>query len=267
MHKKITLLAVIFLACLIATQGQSSQFYEKDGEIYDFWGICRTKASGEDGYFQIMPTGFRPVIVFESLGKSDSLACRWGEEFLTRFPEDEYRAKKIFEFVKNRVNYIHDIEQFGYREFAQNADELAYSIKEGSARGDCEDYAVLLATLYKMAGYRSAIALIPGHTAALVYLPGYRKSNVAMELGGEEGWIWAEATGKNNYFGWVPPKVLTSSVVAYEIKKTEEISLVSEPGGELVELRRRGQRVPSFLFFLFIIWMFPILVKFLRAFL
>jgi len=267
MYKKTTIATVILLCCLIATQGQSSQFYKKDGEVYDFWGICRTRAIGENGYFQIMPTGFRPVIVFESLGSRDSLACRWGEEFLTRYPEDEYRAKKIFEFVKKRVNYIHDIEQFGYREFAQNADELADRIRGGSARGDCEDYAILLAILYKMAGYRSAIALIPGHAAALVYLPGYRKSNVAMKLGNEEGWIWAEATGKNNYFGWIPPKILTSSVVAYEIKEAEKISLVSEPEGEPVKLTRKGQRVPSFLSFLFLIWMFPILVMFLRAFL
>jgi len=265
MQRKITLIGFVFLSWLIAAQGCSSQFYKKNGEIYDSWGICRTRAQGEDGYFQIMPSGFRPVIVSESLGKSDSLACKWGKELLDKFPGNDYRARKIFEFVKNKVGYIHDIEQFGYQEFAQNADELAHSIQEGSARGDCEDYAILLATLYKMAGYRSAVALIPGHAAALIYLPGYRKSNVSMELGGEEGWIWAEATGKNNYLGWAPPRVLTNSVVAYEIKEAEEISLVSGPGGEPIKLKRKTQRIPPFLSFLFIILMFPILVRFLRA--
>ncbi len=212
-----------------------------------------------------MSSGFRPIIVFESLGKSDSLASGWGKEFLARFSGDEYRAKKIFEFVKSRVEYTPDVEQFGYREFAQNPDEMAHSIQEGYARGDCEDYAVLLATLYKMAGYRSAIALIPGHTAALVYLPGYRKSNVTMELGGEEGWLWAEATGKNNYLGWTPTNVLTSSVIAYEIEEAEEISLVPEPKGELITLKKKGKRVPSFLFFLLVVWIVPVIVKFFRA--
>ncbi|MEA1964861.1 MAG: transglutaminase-like domain-containing protein [Candidatus Aerophobetes bacterium] len=267
MYRKITLIGIVFLSWLMTAQAYSNQFYKKEGEIYDFWGICRTRPQGKDGYFQILPTGFRPLIIFETLGKSDSLASKWGEEFLARHPEDEYRAKQIFEFVKKRINYIHDAEQFGYPEFAQNADELAYNIQEGSARGDCEDYAILLATLYKMAGYRSAIVLIPGHAAALVYLPGYKKSNVSMELGGEKGWIWAEATGKNNYFGWVPPKDLTGSVVAYEIKEAEEILLVPEPKGEPIEVRREAQRVPSFLSFLFIIWTFPVLVRFLRAFL
>jgi len=265
MYRKITLIAVVFLSWLIAGQGYSSQFYKKDGGVYDSWGICRTRAQGKDGYFQIMPTGFRPIIVFEDLRRSNSLACKWGKEFLAKYPENNYRARKIFEFVKNKVGYMSDIEQFRYQEFAQDADELAHSIQGGYAGGDCEDYAILLATLYKMAGYRSAVALIPGHAAALVYLPGYRKSNVSMELGGEKGWIWAEATGRNNYLGWVPPKVLTSSVIAYEIKGTEKVSLVPQPEGELIKLRRKSEKVPSFLSFLFIMLMFPILVRFLRV--
>jgi len=210
-----------------------------------------------------MPTGFRPIIVFERLGRSNSLACKWGKEFLAKYPENGYRARKIFEFVKNKVGYMSDIEQFGYREFAQDADELTNDIREGYARGDCEDYAILLATLYKMAGYRSAVVLIPGHAAALVYLPGYRKSNVSMELGGEKGWIWAEATGRNNYLGWVPPKVLASSAIAYEIKKAEKISLVPEPKGELIKLRRKGEKVPSFLSLLYIMLILLFLVSYL----
>lgn len=267
MYKRLIIVIIVLLGCLTATRVQSSQFYRKGREIYDLWGVCRTRAMGEDGYFQILPTGFRPVIVFENLGSVNSLASRWAEDFLTTYPESEYRAKKIFEFVKNRVNYIHDIKEFGYQEFAQNADELADRIEEGSARGDCEDYAILLATLYKMTGYRSAIALTPGHAAALVYLPGYRRSNVSMRLGSEEGWIWVEATGKNNYFGWIPPTVLTSSVVAYEIKEVEEISLASEPTGELIEVRRKERRIPPFLSFIFIILILPILVRLLRVFL
>ncbi len=267
MYRKIILVLVIFLSWLIADQECSSQFYKRDGEIYDSWGICRTRAQGEDGYFQVMRAGFRPVIVLESLGKDDSLACKWGKEFLDRFPEDKYRAKKIFEFIKNKVGYIHDIDQFGYREFAQNADELAHSIQEGDARGDCEDYAILLTTLYKMAGYRSAVVLIPGHAAALVYLPSY-KSGMSMKIGGKEGWIWAEATGRNNYLGWVPSKVLTSPIIAYEIKDTEEISLTLKPGGESVEPRKKGWEFTPFISFLvtiFIILIFPIIVRFLRA--
>ncbi len=266
LRKVVIITGVIFLSWLITIQAYSNQFYKKNGEIYDSWGICRTRAQGADGYFQVMSNGFRPVIVFESLGKSDSLASQWGKEFLTKYSNDEHRAKKIFEFARDKVRYMHDGEQFGYREFAQNADELAYSIQEGPARGDCEDYAVLLANLYKMAGYRSAIVIAPGHAAALLYLPGYKKANVSMELGGEEGWVWLEATGRNNYLGWIPSQFLTSTVIAQEIKEGGEVSLVSEPQGELIKPKKKGKTVSSFFSFLFIIWMFPILVGFLRVF-
>ena len=266
LRKVVAIIGVIFLSWLVTIQAYSNQFYKKDGEIYDSWGICRTRAQGADGYFQVMSAGFRPVIVFESLGKSGSLASLWGREFLSKYSNDEYRAKKIFEFARDKVRYMHDGEQFGYREFAQNADELAYSIQEGSARGDCEDYAILLANLYKMAGYRSAIAIAPGHAATLLYLPGYKKASVSMQLGGEEGWIWLEATGRNNSLGWIPSQVLTGSVIAHEIKEGEEVSLVAEPQGELVKLKKKEKTVSSFFSFLFIIWMFPVLVGFFRAF-
>ena len=49
--------------------------------------------------------------------------------------------------------------------------------------------------------------------------------------------------------GWVPTKVLTSPVLAYEIKEIEEISLI-KPGGQPIELRKRGKRLPAFLPFL-----------------
>ncbi|NIM06750.1 MAG: hypothetical protein GTN65_14295, partial [Armatimonadetes bacterium] len=96
-----------------------------------------------------------------------------------------------------------DKDQFQLDEFAQNADEVADKIAQnGFAHGDCEDSAALLAVMYKGAGYRSAIAVAPGHTAAMVYLPEYKKGSI-FTMDGEEGWVWAEATGRKNPLGWV----------------------------------------------------------------
>ena len=100
--------------------------------------------------------------------------------------------------------------------------ELANAIdKNGVGYGDCEDSAVLLAIMYKSAGYRSAIALVPGHTAALVYLPGYKKAAAVFELDGEPGWVWGEATAKNNPLGWVPKEFVNVKLLAYEISEEE----------------------------------------------
>ena len=93
--------------------------------------------------------------------------------------------------------------------------------------------------MYKGAGYRSSIIVGEGHTAAMVYLPEYKKASV-FELGGESGWVWAEATGKNNPFGWVPKDFINVELAAYEIseeaiapakKTTAPVTAVTKTGG------------------------------------
>ena len=196
----------------------SANFNERGGEVSDDWGILRTTAFGEDGFYQLSETSFRPVIAFESLGEEAALAYRLGEQFATAYPEQIPRAEAVFSFVRDRVQYAPDIDQFGYEEFALNADELATAVNQsGIGYGDCEDSAVLLAVMYKGAGFRSAIAVGEGHTAALVYLADYDKATAVFEMDGEPGWIWAEATGKNNPLGWVPKEFINAQVAVYEI--------------------------------------------------
>ncbi len=66
-------LMLVMVAGLAATSyvsaTPSAGFTEVNGDIFDSWGICRTRASGKDGFYQISETAFRPVIAFESLGK------------------------------------------------------------------------------------------------------------------------------------------------------------------------------------------------------
>lgn len=215
-------LMLVMVAGLTATSyvsaTPSAGFTEMNGDIFDSWGICRTRASGEDGFYQLSEAAFRPVIVFEGLGESADLAYSLGEQIAREYPDQVQRAEAVFCFVRDKVNYTPDIDQFPYEEFAQNADELATIIdQDGVGYGDCEDSAALLAVMYKGAGYRSAIMVGSGHTAALVYLPDYKKATAIFELGGESGWVWAEATGKNNPLGWVPKEFINARLAAYEI--------------------------------------------------
>jgi len=99
----------------------------------------------------------------------------------------------------------------------------------------CEDMVVLLAVMYKAAGFRSAIVLVSGHTAVLVYLPEYNKATAFFELEGEPGWVWAEATGRNNPLGWVPEQHLGTEVAAYEI--SAEIPAYEIPAEAVAPLR------------------------------
>ena len=201
-----------------AWASSSEGFYEIDGELYDDWAICRTRSFGEDGFYQLTTSDFRPVIAFESLGENADIAYSLGQEFAEEYPDTIQRAEAVFYFVRDRVRYTSDIDLFGYDEFAQNADELANIVGQNNlGYGDCEDSAVLLAVMYKGAGLRSAIAIGEEHTAALVYLPDYDEATAFFELEGETGWIWAEATGRQNPLGWVPKEFINVRLEAYEI--------------------------------------------------
>jgi len=223
--KRVWILLGLIVALLTApaTAGYTSAFpsqgFSTSGvDILDDWEICRTRASGENGFYQLTRTGFRPVIVFESLGDQADRAYSLGEQIADEYPDRLQRAEAVFHFVRDRVEYTSDVDLNGSEEFAQNADELATTIVEdGTGQGDCEDMVVLLAVMYKAAGFRSAIVLVPEHTALLVYLPDYDKATAFFELAGEPGWVWAEATGRNNHLGWAPKEYLDTEIAAYEI--------------------------------------------------
>ena len=226
------LILVMVLGSILAASGYvqatSSEGFRTEGQdVFDDWDISRTRADGADGFYQVCKTGFRPVIAYESLGEEASTAYRMGEQMAGQYPDRVQRAEKIFYYVRDRVRYTPDKDQFRYDEYAQNADELAEKIVEnGLGHGDCEDSSILLAVMYKGAGYRSAIAIAPGHTAAMVYLPEYNKGS-NFKMNGEEGWFWAEATGRKNPLGWVSKDVIAENLFAYEI--TDERVTRAEP--------------------------------------
>jgi hypothetical protein len=259
---------IVVLLVAVATSGYASAFlsegfYERDGDIFDDWEICRTRAFGEDGFYQLTETGFRPVIAFESMGEESDLAYSLGEQIADEYPDPLQRAEAVFHFVRDRVKYTSDIDLNGSEEFAQNADELATAIAEdGIGEGDCEDMTVLLAVMYQAAGFRSAIVLPTGHTAVLVYLPDYNEATAFFELGGEPGWVWAEATGRNNPLGWAPEEYLDTKIAAYEI--LAETPAYEIPAGAVAPLTPppdpaiafagtgKGAAFPPYLFFIVI---------------
>ena len=212
------ILAVGLLVPSLAGAASSEQFFRRNGEIVDDWGIIRTRADGTKGFLGVTSTGFDPIIARESLGERTDVAWQLGEEFARKYPDRNQLAERIFNFVRDRVVYTSDSDQFGTPEFAQNADEVAATIVDKrAAKGDCEDSAVLLAVMYKAAGYRSAMVLMPGHVATVVHLPEYKKAPRKLNLAGEGGWVWAEATGATNPLGWVPEALISGQIVASEV--------------------------------------------------
>ena len=210
----------MFPAVTLATV--SDGFFRSSGHIYDDWGVFRTTASGPKGFLSITNAGFDPIIAYESLGGNISLAWEAGENLSNKYKDRNRLAEEIFYYVRDRVTYTSDLDQFGVDEFAQNADELMTQIvQKRRALGDCEDSAVLLAVMFKAAGFRSAMVLMPGHVATLVYMPEYRKAPRKLTLGAENGWVWAEATGATNKLGWVPRSLASEGLIARELTDSD----------------------------------------------
>jgi len=254
------LLAIIMPAFALAVP--STNFYEKNGEIFDDWDVCRTNAAGKDGFFQVSKTGFYPVILSESLDGNADNAYHIGQQFAKDYPDIQQRAERIFTFVRDKVKYTSDADQFDFKEFAQNADELATTIEDkGFASGDCEDYAILLAVMYKGAALRSAIVLAPNHAAALVYLPEYKRANRALSVDGESGWVWAEATGGNNPLGWMPERFMGAKLEVYEVEN-KAITAVGQHGKSRTTVApsegSTGIHISPFFGVLALMWLLPL---------
>ena len=257
--------SIIILGLMLvspALAAPSQGFFERGDDVYDSFGICRNRSLGADGFMQISESGFDPIIARESLGENIDVAWKLGRSFAEEYSEPQQRAVQIFYFVRDRVVYTSDIDEFGREEFAQNADELAGAILEnGTAPGDCEDDAILLAVIYKAAGFRSAIVLTPGHAAALVHLPDYNKAARVFTLEGEEGWVWAEATGGTNALGWFPPSLVSEPMVACEL--SEEAIEKKELTYRLTSIQRASAGggfafggISPFFGVVFVLWLF-----------
>mgnify|MGYP001042178804 CR=1 FL=1 len=247
---------------LLALALPATNLHPKDGEIFDDWDVCRTNAEGEDGFFQVSTTGFYPIILGESLGQNADKAYHIGEQFANKYPDIHQRAEKIFLFARDKVKYTSDANLFDFKEFARNADEVATDIEDkGFACGDCEDYAILLAVMYKGAGFRSAIVLAPNHAAALVYLPEYKKANQTLSVDSESDWVWAEASGGNNPLGWMPERFMGVNLMVYEVENKaittvephDKSHTIVTPGGGST-----GIHISPFFSVLAIMWLLPL---------
>ncbi len=265
-HVKIILFFIAFLMVAVPASAlavSSTNFYKQGGEVFDDWDICRTSAVGDDGFFQVFSgTQFCPIIVGESLGENADSAYQIGHQFAQAYPDIHQRAEKIFTFARDKVKYVPDADQFGFPEFAQNADELAITIKdEDVAYADCEDYAILLAVMYKGADLRSAIVLTPNHAAALVYLPEYSKANQTLSVDGEPGWVWAEATGGNNPLGWMPERFIGEKLGVYEVEDKAIAALELPDKPSTVVTKRSGSRgiyISPFFGVIAFMWLLPL---------
>jgi hypothetical protein len=252
----------LFIPSLVNAYPSGGAFpptFEKHGDFwYDSWGITRNSYAGQNGYL--------PNIFYETIGEDSDLAYKWGHEFQQQYTSRHERAQAILRFVQQWVVYGYDednvfMEGEAQIEWAWNGDEMAYMIQRsmnnlGTVRGDCEDMAFLCATMYYGAGFDVAIVEAPSHCALLIWFPEYPDANIYWKIqdGRGFGWIWVEATGRNNDLGWTPPSFSDGDFTAYPIESgvgdaflIEYVSYKpSEPsGGEVVTVDAKVTTITS----------------------
>lgn len=71
---------------------------------------------------------------------------------------DTEKAEALQSFVNSNIAYLSDDEHQGTMEYIQYPAQTLYY-----GKGDCEDTAILLYTLYEMAGLDATLILMPGH--------------------------------------------------------------------------------------------------------
>lgn len=191
-------------------------------EWYDSWGFNRNYYGGSDG--------FLPNVAYESLGTYKELAYNIGERFKANYPQKVERAEAILKYVQRWTDYGYDSDNVYMNgtpqdDFAWNADEMAHMFNETTgavAIGDCEDMAFLCSTIYLAAGFDVVLVSPTEHVALMIWLPEYSNANYYWDIndGRGEGWIWVEATGKNNPLGWTPPDFNNGEFEVYSLNST-----------------------------------------------
>jgi len=126
------------------------------------------------------------------------------ENILKFVPEKNWIAEieAIFEYVKSYVRYTRDIYKV---ETVKTPLRHIIDIKNnGLSFGDCDDIALLLATLLNSAGYKCRFVLLqsPNNKANT-----FNHILVSVLLPKENKWVYLDATEKDKPIGYIPPYI------------------------------------------------------------
>lgn len=90
------------------------------------------------------------------------------------------KAQFILAFTQINFTYAYDSYQYG--DGNTSAEYWAYSTETiWAGAGDCEDTSILTAVLFKAAGLKSGVYLVPGHAIAAIALDGYDATAIEID--------------------------------------------------------------------------------------
>lgn len=113
-------------------------------------------------------------------------------------------AEKIFNFVRDRIRFVKDIEGV---ETVQTPDVTLFDLKAG----DCDDFAVLLGTLLTAIGHKIRLKVISNVPQRGFKKPPFTHIYLQDFIGGK--WVSLDASDKRYKFGWQYPKPTRSGLM------------------------------------------------------
>lgn len=120
------------------------------------------------------------------------------ELYLERYGEEDGQgyAEFILAFVQECFSYTYDYVLYGTEEYYAFPIETIHN-----GGGDCEDTAILCASIYEAAGYDAGVFVIPGHAVAAVALEEYEPTPVVNPVYAGTVEVFCQTVDGVTYYG------------------------------------------------------------------
>jgi hypothetical protein len=191
-----------------------TRFSDQNQRIRD--ELCRSISHQIDATQRILKGKIKEAIsssitkIVNSVSRNSDEIRESAVKLSARFPAGDFKqARKIFEFVRDEIQYIYDPLGFEQVQLPETTLKLR--------AGDCEDQAILLCSFLISIGFKSALIFadansdgVADHVYSAVYIPDapdYSKPLLHKVL--EDGtdmndWIPLDPTSQNSDFGVIP---------------------------------------------------------------
>lgn len=172
----------------------SCEWYYLDGEFSCTYGVKNSDYSAHTSTSRNVENWSVAVDFVEVNDTVTSLESTLSKLYKQAFGTDPQADQKyadfILAFVQGSISYVTDQTQYHFSEYyAYPAETLKHQ------KGDCEDTAILCATLFKQAGFTAALLTLPGHMMAGVVLTDYSAPDI-----GDYGEILSQTIGGKTYY-------------------------------------------------------------------
>ncbi|MDD1702866.1 MAG: hypothetical protein LUQ31_07820 [Methanoregula sp.] len=187
------------------------------GAFRKFWNnLVRSEKDGADERFRYGSPDAYTSIVKKYYNRSPLLRYR-AVSLARQYPGSRNweQAKVIYEWVRDNISYVCDPQESEYIQLPEE------TLNNGG--GDCDDQAVLLASLLMCVGFRCSFVLLPSHIYVAAYIP-----EAPGEIRNLDNREWPDGTRARDWIGFDPTctDCRFGQLPADDVKDIESIAII-----------------------------------------